>query len=49
MIQKADVSIKNIDTGTSVKSQTNNDGIYTFPSVKPGNYVMRVQKQGFRS
>ena len=49
VIQKADVSIKNLDTGIVLASETNNDGIYTFPSVKPGNYVMHVQKQGFRS
>ncbi len=37
------------DTGTTIQSQTNDVGIYAFPSVKPGNYVMRVEKRGFRS
>ena len=49
VIQKAEVSIKNINTNTVFRSQTNNDGIYSVPGIKPGNYVMRVQKQGFRS
>src|SRR5258708_6345431 len=49
VIQKAEVSIRNLDTGTSILSQTNDVGIYTLPSVKPGNYVMRVEKQGFQS
>lgn len=49
VIQKADVSLKNLDTGVVLQSQSNNDGMYSFPSVQPGNYVMRVQKQGFRS
>src|SRR5580704_7104557 len=49
VIQRADVTLKNLETGVMLASQTNNDGIYSFPSVKPGNYVMRVQKQGFRS
>lgn len=49
VIQKADVTLKNLDTGVVLASQTNNDGIYSFPSVQPGSYVMRVQKQGFRS
>lgn len=49
VIQKADVALKNLDTGVVLASQTNNDGVYSFPSVQPGNYLMRVQKQGFRS
>jgi hypothetical protein len=49
VIQKAEVTITNIDTNTIVKSQTNNDGIYNVPGIKPGRYLMRVQKQGFRS
>jgi hypothetical protein len=49
VIQKAEVTLKNLDTNVAITSQTNNDGIYSFPSVPPGNYVMRVEKQGFRS
>jgi hypothetical protein len=49
VIQKADVTLKNLDTGVVLSSQSNSDGIYNFPSVQPGNYVMRVEKQGFRS
>jgi hypothetical protein len=49
IIQKADVTLKSLDTGVVLSSQSNNDGIYSFPSVQPGNYMMRVEKQGFRS
>jgi hypothetical protein len=49
VIQKADVTLKNLDTGVVLATQTNNEGVYNLPSVKPGNYVMHVQKQGFRS
>jgi hypothetical protein len=49
VIQKANVSIKNLSTGITIQSETNDVGIYSFPSVMPGNYVMHVEKQGFRS
>lgn len=49
VIQKAEVTLKSLDTGVVLASQTNNDGVYSFPSVQPGNYVMHVEKIGFRS
>lgn len=49
VIQKANVTLKNLDTGIVLRSETNTDGIYGFPSVQPGSYVMRVEKVGFRS
>jgi len=49
VIQKAEVIVTNVDTHTVSKSQTNNDGIYNLPGIQPGRYVMRVEKQGFRS
>ena len=49
VIQKADITLKNLDTNESLHTVSNNDGIYSFPSVQPGNYLMHVEKLGFRS
>jgi len=45
----ADVQITNADTHIGVSAKTNADGIYVIPSLKPGNYVMKVSKAGFRT
>src|SRR6202034_2482123 len=36
------------DRDTSVTTTTNNTGLYTFPSVKPGRYRMEVISVGFK-
>src|SRR6185437_12959528 len=49
VITGAEVEVRNVDTGISVTSATNADGLYTVPSLHPGHYVISVHKAGFRS
>ncbi|MGB9402507.1 MAG: carboxypeptidase regulatory-like domain-containing protein [Candidatus Acidiferrales bacterium] len=49
IVPDAEVEIKNVDTGISQVIRSNGDGFYIFPSVKPGNYLMNVRKQQFRT
>jgi carboxypeptidase family protein/TonB-dependent receptor-like protein len=49
VIAGAEIEIRSVDTGISVKSATNGDGLYTVPSLHPGHYVISVGKQGFRT
>src|SRR6266699_809842 len=49
MVLDAEVEIRNTDTGIVASSKTNDQGVYAFPSLAPGNYVMSVNKQGFRT
>jgi hypothetical protein len=44
----AQVKLIDIDRGTSTASTTNNSGLYTFPSVRPGRYRMEVAATGFK-
>ena len=47
-ITGAQVKIVDIDRDTSTRVTTNNTGIYTFPSVRPGRYRMEVTAVGFK-
>lgn len=49
IVQQAEVTIKNVATNVKAVTATNEAGIYTFPSLPPGNYVLTVHKQGFQS
>jgi hypothetical protein len=49
VVAGAEVEVRNVDTGISVTSATNSDGLYTVPSLHPGHYVISVHKPGFRS
>src|SRR3984957_15979074 len=44
----AQVKLVDIDRDTSTNTKTNNAGLYTFPSVRPGRYRMEVSVAGFR-
>jgi Carboxypeptidase regulatory-like domain/TonB-dependent Receptor Plug Domain len=46
-IAKAQVSIKNTDTGVSRDVETNEDGFYSAPNLLPGNYDIRMAASGF--
>ncbi|MGH9844757.1 MAG: TonB-dependent receptor domain-containing protein [Blastocatellia bacterium] len=46
-IPGATVRIANPSTGFRREVTTNNEGIYTFPSLAPGNYTVTVEGQGF--
>ncbi len=47
-IADAEVRMQNTDTGIVVSAKTNDEGIYVFPTLNPGNYLMNVGKEGFR-
>ena len=44
----AHVKLVDIDRDTSTTATTNNSGLYTFASVRPGRYRMEVDAAGFR-
>jgi len=48
-VPDADVHIRNTDTNIVTAVNTNEEGIYVIPSLNPGNYVMNISKQGFRT
>ena len=43
------VEATSVDTGIAAKSTTDSLGDYSFPSLKPGNYTLRIQKEGFNT
>src|SRR6201984_240966 len=47
VIPRATVTLHNTDTGTERESLTNDSGLYVFVSVPPGEYVLKVTKEGF--
>src|SRR5467141_2206980 len=49
VIVDAEVEIKNVETNVSVTVKTNQDGLYTIPSLHPGHYLINVRKPGFKS
>ncbi len=44
----ASVIAENVDTGVRAETTTNEQGYYVIVSLRPGNYRMRVQKEGFK-
>src|SRR5437588_1120028 len=48
VIIEATVTAKNVDTGVETVVQTNQEGIYRFASLTPGNYEFTVSKHGFK-
>jgi hypothetical protein len=47
VVPQAVVTITNIATNISVKTETNDQGSYTVPSLRPGDYTVTVEKTGF--
>jgi hypothetical protein len=47
VLPQATVTLENTDTGTLRESLTNDSGLYVFVSVPPGEYVLKVRKDGF--
>src|SRR5712664_3307400 len=47
-VPNAKVDLEDVDTGAKTSATTGNDGGYTFPSVRPGNYNVTVTAKGFR-
>ena len=48
-IPKAKLELRNRDTGVRIRASTNEDGLYSFASLKPGTYDAIVQADGFRT
>ena len=44
----AAVTVTNADTSASRSTTTNDAGVYSFPSLVPGSYQVRVELQGFQ-
>lgn len=49
VVPEAEVEIRNVDTNVTQVTRTNGEGLYVFPFLKPGNYLINVRKQGFRT
>lgn len=49
IIADAEVEIRNVETNLSVNTRTNQDGLYSIPSLHPGQYLINVRKPGFKS
>jgi hypothetical protein len=47
LVSRATVILTASDTHIATKATSNSEGLYTFPSVKPGNYSMSVSVNGF--
>jgi hypothetical protein len=48
-VPDADVTARNDATGEARQTKTNDSGQYTFPLLKPGQYTVTVEKEGFRT
>lgn len=48
VVPGATVTIKDTDTGQQRQVQTNESGYYRVTNLPPGNYEVRVERQGFR-
>lgn len=47
LVPKATITVTNVATNISVTTETNDQGTYTVPSLKPGDYTVTVEKTGF--
>ena len=48
IISGADVTARSMDTGLETKTKSNDEGIYNFPRLAPGKYLLIVEKQDFK-
>jgi hypothetical protein len=48
VVPRATITVTNVETNISLKSETNDQGIYIVPSLKPGLYSVTVEKAGFK-
>ena len=49
VVSGAKVIVSNRSTGHSITTTTNSSGVYTSGALNPGNYVVRVEAQGFKT
>src|SRR5258706_4817926 len=48
LVPSVQVTVINTDTNEKYETKTNNAGVYSVPSVKPGHYRILVTKPGFK-
>ena len=48
VVPRAAITVTNVATNISAKTETNDLGWYTVPSLKPGPYLVAVEKEGFK-
>ncbi len=48
VVRGATVTLQSESRGAEQHSKTNGDGVYVFPFVSPGSYLLSVQSQGFK-
>ncbi|HKQ80002.1 MAG TPA: TonB-dependent receptor [Blastocatellia bacterium] len=48
VVPKATITVTNVETNATIRSETNDQGLYTVPSLKPGQYSITVEKSGFK-
>jgi carboxypeptidase family protein len=49
VVADTEVEIRNVDTNLSTTVKTNQDGLYTFPWLRPGHYKLSTRKPGFKT
>jgi hypothetical protein len=49
VIAGTECTITNLETNVSTSTQTNEDGIYVIPDLRPATYRLTIEKQGFRT
>jgi hypothetical protein len=49
VIVGAECKITNLETSVSTTTNTNEDGIYVIPDLRPATYRLTIQKEGFRT
>ena len=47
-VPNAQVTLEDVDTKSTTSTTSGQDGVYVFPSVRPGNYSISVAGKGFR-
>ena len=47
IVRRATVTVTNTQTNISVKTETDDDGAYVVPSLRPGEYSVTAESQGF--
>jgi hypothetical protein len=47
VVPGATVTVTNVRTNVPVKTETDSNGAYTVPSLRPGEYSIRVERDGF--